>query len=84
MRMLVFGHGYSAGFLTPLLRARGWHVAGTTRADPDRVAAAGAVPILWPGDEARLRQEIAGAKRLERTADDLETAARAWRAGSLD
>jgi nucleoside-diphosphate-sugar epimerase len=61
MKMLVFGHGYSAGFLTPLLRARGWRVAGTTRAGPDRVAAAGAVPILWPGYEARLREEIATA-----------------------
>lgn len=61
MRMLVFGHGYCAGFLTPLLRARGWQVAGTTRTDPGRVAAAGARPILWPGEEARLRAEIAAA-----------------------
>lgn len=61
MKMLVFGHGYSAGFATPLLRARGWRVAGTTRADAGRVAAAGAVPILWPGEEARLRDEIAAA-----------------------
>lgn len=58
MKMLVFGHGYSAGFLTPLLRARGWQVLGTTRGDPGRVAAAGATPILWPGEEARLREEI--------------------------
>lgn len=34
--------------------------------------------------ERMARQEIAGAQRLERTADDLEAAARAWRAGSLD
>ncbi|VDS08401.1 hypothetical protein PARHAE_01585 [Paracoccus haematequi] len=61
MKMLVFGHGYSAGFLTPLLRARGWQVLGTTRGDPGRVAAAGATPILWPGEEARLREEIAQA-----------------------
>ncbi|WP_207102656.1 SDR family oxidoreductase [Paracoccus shandongensis] len=61
MKMLVFGHGYSAGFLTPLLRERGWSVAGTTRADPGRVAAAGAEPILWPGEDARLREEIAAA-----------------------
>lgn len=61
MKMLVFGHGYSAGFLTPLLRARGWQVLGTTRDDPARVAATGAVPVLWPGDEARLREEIARA-----------------------
>lgn len=61
MKMLVFGHGYSAAFLTALLRARGWQVLGTTRGDPERVAAAGAVPVAWPGDDARLRQEIATA-----------------------
>lgn len=61
MKMLVFGHGYSAGFLTPFLRARGWQVAGTTRGDPGRVAAAGATPILWPGEDARLRDTIAAA-----------------------
>lgn len=61
MRMLVFGHGYSAAFLTPLLRARGWQVTGTTRSDPDRVAAAGAAPLVWPGEEERLRAEIAAA-----------------------
>lgn len=61
MRMLVFGHGYSAGFLTPRLRERGWQVLGTTRGDPGRVAAVGAEPILWPGHEARLRREIAAA-----------------------
>ena len=32
MRALVLGHGYSAGFLTPMLRAEGWEVLGTTRA----------------------------------------------------
>lgn len=61
MKMLVFGHGYSAGFLTPLLTARGWQVTGTTRDDPDRVAAAGAVPLLWPGSEDALRTAIAQA-----------------------
>ena len=61
MKMLVFGHGYSAGFLTPLLTARGWQVTGTTRDDPDRVAAAGAVPLLWPGSEDALRTAIARA-----------------------
>lgn len=61
MKMLVLGHGYSAGFLTPLLLAEGWTVTGTTRAAPDRVAAAGARPLLWPGDEIRLRAEIAQA-----------------------
>jgi nucleoside-diphosphate-sugar epimerase len=61
MKMLVFGHGYSAGFLTPLLTARGWQVTGTTRDDPDRVAAAGARPLLWPGSEDALRTAIAQA-----------------------
>jgi len=61
MKMLVFGHGYSAGFLTPLLTARGWQVTGTTRDDPDRVAAAGARPLLWPGSEDALRLAIAQA-----------------------
>jgi nucleoside-diphosphate-sugar epimerase len=61
MKMLVFGHGYCAGFLTPLLRARGWQVLGTTRGDPDRVAQAGALPLIWPGEDARLHKEIATA-----------------------
>lgn len=52
MRALVLGHGYSAGFLTPLLRAEGWQVQGTTRGTPERVAAAGAAPLLWSDAEA--------------------------------
>ena len=61
MKALVLGHGYSAGFLTPLLRAEGWQVSGTTRGDAGRVAAAGATPLLWPGDEAAVRQAVAEA-----------------------
>ena len=61
MRLLVLGHGYSAGFLTRLLVPQGWTVTGTTRHDPARVAAAGAAPLLWPGDEAAIRAEIARA-----------------------
>ncbi|WP_282603515.1 SDR family oxidoreductase [Paracoccus sp. PARArs4] len=61
MEMLVFGHGYSAGYLTPLLTARGWNVTGTTREHPERVAAAGARPLVWPGDEDAVRQAIARA-----------------------
>lgn len=56
--MLILGHGYSAGFLTPLLRKAGWQVAGTTRGRTDEVAAAGAEPLLWPGDEAAIRARI--------------------------
>ncbi|MBU3029025.1 SDR family oxidoreductase [Paracoccus marinaquae] len=59
MDMLVFGHGYSAGYLTPLLTAQGWRVTGTTRNDPGRVAAAGATPLIWPGQEADVRTAIA-------------------------
>ncbi|MBA4492297.1 SDR family oxidoreductase [Paracoccus sp. S1E-3] len=58
MHMLIFGHGYTAAALTPQLVAAGWTVSGTTRADAARVAAAGARPILWPGNEALLRDEI--------------------------
>ncbi|NHF73584.1 SDR family oxidoreductase [Paracoccus xiamenensis] len=61
MHMLIFGHGYTAAALTPQLIAAGWTVAGTTRGDPGRVTAAGATPILWPGDADRLRAEIARA-----------------------
>lgn len=60
MRALVLGHGYSAGFLTPLLRAKGWQVQGTTRGSPERVAAAGAEPLLWSDAEA-IRAAIAHA-----------------------
>ena len=31
MRLVVLGHGYSAGFLTRLLVPQGWAVTGTTR-----------------------------------------------------
>lgn len=61
MEILVFGHGYSAGYLTPLLLARGWTVTGTTRSDPARVAAAGVRPLAWPGPEAPLHAAIARA-----------------------
>lgn len=61
MEMLVFGHGYSAGYLTPLLTARGWRVTGTTRSHPERVAAAGAEPLVWPGQTEAVRKAIARA-----------------------
>lgn len=61
MRALIFGHGYSAGFLTPLLLGAGWQVIGTTRSDIARVGNAGAEPLLWPGQEDRLRDQIARA-----------------------
>lgn len=61
MKALVLGHGYSAGFLTPLLRADGWQVFGTTRGNPERVTRAGAQPLLWPGDNDQIRGHIADA-----------------------
>ena len=61
MRLVVLGHGYSAGFLTRLLVPQGWTVTGTTRDDPARVAGAGAHPLLWPGDEPAIRAELARA-----------------------
>ncbi len=61
MRALILGHGYSAGFLTPLLRAEGWQVTGTTRSDAARVMAAGAEPLLWPGQDDALHDAIAQA-----------------------
>ncbi|MGP9803480.1 SDR family oxidoreductase [Paracoccus sp. NSM] len=61
MEMLVFGHGYSAAALTPLLVSQGWRVTGTTRGDPDRVAASGARPLIWPGQADALREALARA-----------------------
>lgn len=61
MRMLIFGHGYTAAELTPRLIAQGWTVAGTTRGNPARLAAAGADALIWPGDEAGIRDAIARA-----------------------
>ncbi len=57
-KMLILGHGYCAGYLTPLLLKEGWTVTGTTRSNAARVAASGAEPLLWPGDESTLYQRI--------------------------
>ncbi|WP_238366008.1 SDR family oxidoreductase [Mesobacterium pallidum] len=51
--LLIFGHGYSAAALSRQLVPQGWTVIGTTRS-PDRmdaIAAMGATPVLWPGDD---------------------------------
>ena len=61
MQILIFGHGYTAAALTPRLIAQGWTVTGTTRADPDRVAATGAIPLIWPGNDEGVRDAIARA-----------------------
>ncbi|MDO5368730.1 SDR family oxidoreductase [Paracoccus sp. (in: a-proteobacteria)] len=61
LRLVVLGHGYSAGFLTRRLLPEGWTVTGTTRDDPARVAATGATPLRWPGQEGAIRDAIARA-----------------------
>ncbi|RNF34409.1 SDR family oxidoreductase [Paracoccus methylarcula] len=58
MEMLIFGHGYTAGYLTPLAITRDWRVTGTTRNHPERVSAAGADALLWPGQEDDIRRVI--------------------------
>ncbi|MDM7458850.1 MAG: SDR family oxidoreductase [Paracoccus sp. (in: a-proteobacteria)] len=58
MEILIIGHGYSAAALTPMLRAEGWQVIGTTRSRPDRVEKAGAVPLIWPGDDDAFRAAL--------------------------
>ncbi|SDL68784.1 SDR family oxidoreductase [Paracoccus chinensis] len=60
-RLVVLGHGYSAGFLTRRLVPQGWSVTGTSRDDPARVATTGATPLHWPGEEDAVRAEIAHA-----------------------
>jgi len=49
--LLVFGHGYSAASLSPLLLADGWRVIGTTRSDARSasMAARGVEARNWPG-----------------------------------
>ena len=58
MEMLIFGHGYTASWLTPLLRADGWQVTGTTRSHPDRLRQVQATPLIWPGEDGRVLQAI--------------------------
>lgn len=57
-RFLILGHGYTARHLTPHLTARGWSVTGTTRSNAQRVAATGARPLLWPGEDAAVADAI--------------------------
>ena len=61
MKILTFGHGYTAGYLTRLAVAEGWQVTGTTRAHADRVTEAGAAVRLWPGQSDLIREDIAQA-----------------------
>ncbi len=66
--MLVLGHGYSAGWLTPELIRRGWRVTGTTRNNLSRVTATGAKALRWPGQEPEVRAAIASADAILITA----------------
>ncbi len=64
MKLLCVGHGYSARALAPLLLARGWEVAGTTRSGEkaEALRGQGIRPILWPGSD--LAPEIAHATHI--------------------
>ncbi|WP_170368939.1 SDR family oxidoreductase [Ruegeria arenilitoris] len=50
--LFSFGHGYTARALSRRLAAKGWRIVGTTRdaAEKDAIRAAGAKPLVWPGE----------------------------------
>lgn len=61
-KLVILGHGYVAGFLTPLMREAGWQVIGTTRSDVAPLLNAGAEPVIWDTNDADvLRETLAGA-----------------------
>ena len=47
---MSFGHGYSAGALSSILRRQGWAIFGTTRSadNANRVRDTDATPLIWP------------------------------------
>ncbi|WP_037315427.1 SDR family oxidoreductase [Ruegeria halocynthiae] len=49
--LFSFGHGYSAQALSRQLKPKGWRIFGTTRdpAQSPAIRAAGAEPVVWPG-----------------------------------
>lgn len=51
--LLSFGHGFSAKSLSRRLNSEGWRVVGTTRSPEkaEAVAASGAEPFIWPGND---------------------------------
>ena len=51
--LLSFGHGYSARALARRLVSKGWRIIGTTRSSEKSgaLAATGAVPLVWPGND---------------------------------
>ena len=62
--LLSFGHGYSAGALSPILHRQGWTIFGTTRSADraDRVRATGAKPLIWP--DASITEQLDQATHL--------------------
>ncbi|HBS50159.1 MAG TPA: NAD(P)-dependent oxidoreductase [Rhodobacteraceae bacterium] len=50
--LFSFGHGYTARALSRRLALKGWRIVGTTRdaAEKDAIRAAGAEPLVWPGE----------------------------------
>ena len=50
--LFSFGHGYTARALSRRLAPKGWRIVGTTRdaAEKDAIRAAGAEPLVWPGE----------------------------------
>lgn len=50
--LFSFGHGYTARALSRRLTPKGWRIVGTTRdaAEKDAIRAAGAEPLVWPGE----------------------------------
>ncbi len=51
--LLVFGYGYSAGFIGTPLSGEGWRVIGTTRSPEslEAIRQSGVEAILWPGED---------------------------------
>jgi nucleoside-diphosphate-sugar epimerase len=56
MKLLSFGHGFSAKALTPLALQAGFSVIGTTRSadKAEALKASGITPVLWPGTDISL------------------------------
>ncbi|PZX11828.1 nucleoside-diphosphate-sugar epimerase [Palleronia aestuarii] len=53
MRLLSFGHGYSARALARQLLPAGWEITGTTRRaeKAEEIRSEGVTPLLWPGTD---------------------------------
>ena len=64
MRLLSFGHGYSAQALSPILLNNGWSITGTTRTEDkaDALRTTGINAVVWP--ETDLSDHIASATHI--------------------